>query len=135
MTHVEPTIRSFMTPAPHTIGIEQTVATASRMMKQHDIRHLPVLHGGKIVGVLSERDVALIETFKELDPHKVTVEDAMSQIPYVAAPDTPINQVARDMAEHKYGSTIVVEHGKVIGVFTTMDACRALAETLESRFP
>ena len=50
MTHVEPTIRSFMTSAPHTIGIEQTVATASRMMKQHDIRHLPVLHGGKIVG-------------------------------------------------------------------------------------
>jgi len=122
-----------MTEAPHTIGVEQTVAIASRMMKQHDIRHLPVLHGGQIVGVLSDRDVALIESFKELDAHKVTVEDAMSQIPYVASPDTPITKVARDMAEHKYGSTIVMKNGKVVGVFTTIDACRALADLLESR--
>src|SRR5437879_4833811 len=51
------TIRDYMTPAPHTIGVEQPLAVAAALMQAHHIRHLPVLHGGKLVGILSERDV------------------------------------------------------------------------------
>ncbi len=122
-----------MTSAPHTIGVEQTVAVASRMMQQHHVRHLPVLHGGAVVGVLSERDVSLIESFPDVDASKIKVEDAMSQLPFVTSPETPIDQVAGEMAEYKYGSAIVVRGGKVVGVFTTVDACRALSDIYRGR--
>jgi acetoin utilization protein AcuB len=128
-----PSIQKYMTSAPHSIGAEQTVAHAQKQMKQHGVRHLPVLHGGKLVGLLSERDVALIETLRDVDPEKVTVEDAMSQQVYAVEPTAALDEVASEMAEKKYGSAIVVQNQKVVGIFTTVDACRALAELLVTR--
>ena len=61
------------------------------------------------------------------------VADAMTEEPYFTAPDRPIDEVAAEMAEHKYGSAIVVQNGKVVGIFTTTDACAALAELFATR--
>jgi len=128
-----PQVQKYMTPSPVTIGQEQTIEHAAKVMREHHIRHLPVLHGGRVVGLLSERDVALVETLKDVDPRKVTVEDAMTQSPYTTAPDTGIDRVAAEMAEHKYGAAIVVQNNHVVGVFTTVDACRTLAEVFLTR--
>lgn len=128
-----PPIHKYMSTTPHTIGVEQTIATASKVMSEHGVRHLPVLHGGRVVGMLSQRDVTLIETLKDVDPAVVTVEDAMSSSPYVVDTDTLLTEVASTMAEHKYGSAIVVQANRVVGVFTTVDACRVLAEVFTTR--
>lgn len=128
-----PTIQKYMTTTPHSIGVEQTVAQAQKLMKEHDIRHLPVLHGGKLVGVLSDRDIALIETLKDVDPEKVSVEDAMTQQVYTVEPSVQIDEVVNEMAEKKYGSAIVVQNHKVVGIFTTVDVCRAFGELLATR--
>jgi acetoin utilization protein AcuB len=69
-----------MTPSPHTIGIEQPLSVAAEPMRAHQIRHLPVLHGGKLVGILSERDVQLVSGVPSVDPAAIKVEDAMSDI-------------------------------------------------------
>lgn len=119
-------ISAYMTHNPHSIGHDQTAATARALMKKHDIRHLPVLDGGHIVGLLSERDLDLLETLKDVDPTKVTVEEAMSQDPYVVAPAQSLGVVVREMARHKYGAAVVAEGPKVVGVFTTIDALNAL---------
>ncbi len=95
-------------------------------MRKHHIRHLPVLDGGKLVGVVSLGDLHLVETLAEVDPAKVRVEEAMSAEPYTVSPDTPVGDVAAEMAEHRYGCAIVVDEQKVVGVFTTVDALRAL---------
>ena len=121
-------IRKYMTKAPHTIGQEQTLSVAHEVMREHSVRHLPVLEGGKLVGVLSQRDLHLIETLRDVDPAKTTVDEAMTGDVYVTGPDASIDEVATQMAEHKYGSAIVVERGKVVGVFTTIDALSALTE-------
>ncbi len=128
-----PPVQKYMTTSPITIGVEQTIAHARDVMREHRIRHLPVLHGGRIVGLVSERDVALIESLKDVDPTKVTVEDAMSQSPYTTSPDTTIDVVCAEMAEHKYGAAIVMQNNHVVGVFTTVDACRTLAELWATR--
>jgi acetoin utilization protein AcuB len=128
-----PPVQKYMTHSPVTIGVEQTIAHARDVMHEHHIRHLPVLHGGRIVGLLSERDVALVESLNGVDPTKVTVEDAMSQAPYTTSPDTTIDRVASEMAEHKYGAAVIVQNNKVVGVFTTVDACRTLAEIFDGR--
>lgn len=128
-----PQVQKYMTHSPVTVGVEQTIAHARGVMREHHIRHLPVLHGGRIVGILSERDVALIETLKDVDPASVTVEDAMTSSPYTTSPDTGVDRVAAEMAEHKYGAAVVVQNNKVVGVFTTVDACRTLAEIFDTR--
>jgi signal transduction histidine kinase len=48
----EPRVEQFMTPSPHTIEQEQSLSTGYRLLREHGIRHLPVLHGGKLVGIL-----------------------------------------------------------------------------------
>jgi acetoin utilization protein AcuB len=102
-------------------------------MRSHKIRHLPVLEGGKLVGIVTERDLHLVETLRDVDPAKVTVEEAMSENVYAVQPDTALDVVAEALAEHKYGSAVVMQNAKVVGIFTTNDACRALSELLHSR--
>jgi acetoin utilization protein AcuB len=119
-------IRGYMTLAPYTIGVDQPLSAASRTMREHQIRHLPVLAAGKLVGMVTQRDLRLIESLRDVDPDRVTVEEAMTPEPYCIAPDASLEGVVKEMAEHKYGSAIIVEHEKVVGVFTTIDALRAL---------
>ncbi len=133
MTKAIPTIQKFMTTTPHSVGPAQPLSVAHKMMHDHHIRHLPVLDGGRLVGMVTERDVALITAMKDVDATKTTVEDAMSTSVYSVSPDAPLDEVAVAMAEHKYGSAVVLQNAKVVGVFTTVDACRALAELLRGR--
>jgi len=133
MTKPIPTIQRHMTTAPHSIGVDQTLAVAHSMMQEHHIRHLPVLTAGKLVGMLTDRDLRLVESLKDVDIKKVTVEEAMSSFVYSVDPDTLLDEVVRTMAEHKYGSAVVLQNGKVVGIFTTVDACRTLGELLHSR--
>jgi acetoin utilization protein AcuB len=119
-------IRDFMTPAPHSIGRKQTLAVAHEKMRQYGLRHLPVLEGGKLAGVLSQRDAYFVETIPGADPKTVAVEEAMSMDVYTVTPETPVLEVAAAMADHKYGCVVVSEGHHVVGIFTTVDALRAL---------
>ena len=120
-------VQAYMTPSPHTIGRDQTLERAARMFREYHVRHLPVLAGGHLVGMLSERDVALVETLS-VDSTKEVVESAMSQDCYTVAPTDSLGQVATHMAQHKYGSAVVTIEDQVVGVLTTVDVCRALGE-------
>jgi acetoin utilization protein AcuB len=128
----KPTIRAFMSPSPHTIGVDQTLAAAAEVMRAQRVRHLPVLDGGKLVGILSDRDVALVLSLPGSAPERIAVAEAMSPDPHALGPDSDLEWVAADMAAQKHGSTVVVEGGKVVGIFTTVDALRALQELLGS---
>ena len=133
MTKPIPTVGKYMTTSPHTIGAEQNLSHAHAVMHQHHIRHLPVLRGGELVGMLTERDLALIETLKDVNPREIRVDDAMSVGIYTVSPDQPIDDVVSEMASKKYGSAVVVQNGKVVGIFTTVDVCSAFAELLKGR--
>jgi acetoin utilization protein AcuB len=126
-----PSIDRFMSRSPQTIGHDQSLAAAHRLMNEQGIRHLPVLERGKLVGLLSQRDLHLIETLKDVDPQEVQVNEAMSSEIFTVGPRASVRKVAAAMAEHKYGSTIVTEGDQVVGVFTTVDALRALFTLLE----
>ncbi len=124
MTKAIPTER-YMTAGAHTVGAEQTLSHAAAVMKKHDIRHLPVLHGGKLVGIVSDRDLRLLESLPDVSPTLITVSDAMTTSVYAVSPETPIHEVVRNMAAHKYGSAVVMQGDKVVGIFTTVDVCKA----------
>lgn len=122
------TIKHHMTPSPITIGGRQTMTTAHRLMRDNHIRHLPVLDEGRVIGVVTERDLHLMESLRDVEPDDVFVEDAMTPDPYTVSPDAHVGEVATTMANNKFGCAIVVENGRACGVFTTVDALRALAD-------
>jgi acetoin utilization protein AcuB len=125
-----PTIARYMTCQPWTIRRDAKLSQAHELMREHQIRHLPVLEAGKLVGVVSERDVYLYERLVDLDTD-VTVEDAMTVDVYAASCEDSLDAVVEKMAEHKYGSVIVMNRrGIVEGVFTTVDGMQVLADLL-----
>lgn len=132
MTHVQ-TIRKFMTPTPQCIEAYLSLEQARERMFQLNARHLPVLRNGELVGIVSERDIDLLEAALNVSMNaesKLTVAQAMTTQPFTCGPDAHLHAVAAEMAAHKYGTAVVVDPnhpGHVVGVFTSTDALRALA--------
>lgn len=131
----KPTIEQFMTPSPHTIGQDQSLAAAYRLMREHNIRHLPVLDGGRLAGVVSERDLLFVDKLLDVDHERVPVSEAMSQDVYAVAARVSLRDVAHEMSEHKYGSAVIMDGTRVVGVFTTVDALKALAALVDASTP
>gem|GEM_PF-708981 len=126
------TVGEVMSASPHTIGADQTLARAHEMMRALRVRHLPVLSGGKLVGVLSQRDLYFLETLQGIDQDKDTATDAMTSDVYVVAPSDKLADVARNMSEKRYGCAVVADvHGRVVGIFTSTDGLRVLAGVVE----
>ena len=126
-----PAVSHVMTKRPQTIERTATLAEAHHTMREFEIRHLPVVESGRLVGVVSQRDLYLLETIGEFDLEGVTVEEAMTEHPFIVTGDTALDEVAQIMAERKYGSVVVMGREGIEGIFTTSDACRVLATLLQ----
>jgi acetoin utilization protein AcuB len=126
-----PTVEQYMTPSPRTISPASSLVTAHRLMRAAGIRHLPVVEKGVVVGVLSARDLLLIETLPKVDPAEARVYEAMIRDVFVVPPSTPLGEVIETMIERKLGSAVVTDGPSVVGVLTTIDALRALRDLLE----
>jgi acetoin utilization protein AcuB len=127
-----PQVIAFMTPFPHSIDVDAPLAQARKMMREGHFRHLPVTSGRDIVGVVTDRDIKLLlgPDFGNPDERELKVYDAYIDKPCVVPASTPVATVARAMAERHIGSALVIKNGKLVGIFTVTDACRALAEVL-----
>jgi acetoin utilization protein AcuB len=128
-------IHRFMTPTPHTISTRQTLAEAHQAMRERGVRHLPVVVDGRVVGVVSQRDLYLLETLRGVDVGRELVEEAMSDEPFVVAPDASLDEVAEAMANSKHGSALVVDGAMLVGIFTSTDALRALVALVRRGAP
>jgi acetoin utilization protein AcuB len=119
-----------MSVAPVVVSSDRTLAEAHRLMRERGIRHLPVVDRGRLVGIVSQRDLYLLETLRGVDAARELVEEAMSSEPFVVGPDAALDEVAEAMAVHRHGSALVVEKTALVGIFTTTDALRALVALL-----
>jgi acetoin utilization protein AcuB len=121
------TVRDVMTTRLVTIGAETPCDKARRLMDEHRIRHLPVVDGGRLVGMLSDRDVRSaasgspgIPAGRIMSPDPVTVTSA-----------TRIEHAARVMLDRRFGSLPVVD-GTLVGIVTYTDLLRAFVRVLET---
>lgn len=124
------TLADFATPAPVTIGPRASVAEARRLMRQHRVRHLPVVDHGTLLGVASERDLLLISAIHDVDPEEVAVTEAMARDPIVLTRDTPVRAAAEQLRRKKRDAVIVEAEGRPVAVFTSTDAVAALIALL-----
>ncbi len=133
MTKPIPTVDRYMTTTPVTISVADTLEHAQRVMHEGRFRHLPVVDGELLAGLLTERDVQLIASLDGADLRHLTASDAMTTSPWTVSPRASLDEVVSEMAEKKYGSALVVDNGRVVGIFTAIDALEAFAELLHSR--
>ncbi len=136
MRHM-PQVIAMMTPFPYSIDLDHTAAEARAMMDTKGFRHLPVTSAGRLCGILTDRDLrgAPAGDAGTSPASPLLVRDLYRDEPYVVEADAPLDEVATAMAEQHIGSAIVTKDGKLVGMFTTTDACRALARVLRERFP
>lgn len=136
-----PTIEQFMTPTPKTIGADQTLEVAADMMRELGVRHLPVrasgaresgAREGKLVGVVSARDLERADAARDSRRLYTPVSEVMRTNPWCVAPETPLADVVREMAERKVGSVVIASGDCVVGIFTGVDAARVLADLVEA---
>ena len=121
-------IREFMTPMPTMMSMETPLVEARKLMDEHGIRHLPILDGEKLVGVVSRRELDMLMASLTFNAKLLSIADAMTDLPFSVPPDTALSVVCDEMAANKYGCAVVMEAGKVEGIFTTTDALQVLAD-------
>jgi CBS domain-containing protein len=125
-------IDEFTTPCPLVIDAEESCLRALDLMIENDIRHLPVVSGDKLVGVISNRD---LQVYSMLDAKSfLAVGEIMVKSPFMVRKTDPLLSTVYQMSANKIGSAIVVdEDGKLDGIFTTTDALNALIEVLQDQ--
>lgn len=131
-------VQDWMTGDPLMLQAKDSLMHARVLMKRHCVRHLPVLSGGRLVGVLSDRDLrnytpSYCSTLDVYEMHymiaKLTVDDAMTPRPVTVTPETTMARAGELMIKKRIGSLPVEKDGKVVGILTETDVIRALVST------
>jgi CBS domain-containing membrane protein len=129
----EGVVREIMMGSPVTLKPEDTLDLANDVISLGRIRHIPVLADGRLVGLLSERDLigaaanhifGLKQKSKSALLKTVVINDVMKKKVITVAPDTTIKDAARLMADKKIGCVPVVSDGALVGLLTTTDILR-----------
>lgn len=130
-----PSIKTVMTPFPYSINPEEPVKQALELMANHNIHHLPVTSDDGLVGMVSSRDIRLIldSTASDSDEDQLKVSNVMTEEPYTVDLSERLDSVLHRMAEHHLRSVVVTRKGKLVGIFTEVDACSTFAEFLREQ--
>ena len=132
-----PVLKTAMTPFPYSVGLDASFEEASELMGRHNVRHLPVTREHQVIGVITDRDMtsAMHVRAQSNDGGNLRVSDLYMTDPYIVSIDEPLSNVLLTMAERHIGSVIVTRAGKLVGMFTAVDACRSFGEYLRGHFP
>lgn len=139
-------IADLMTTKLHTVAPDDSVESAVRLLQQRGVRHLLVLEGRDLVGILSDRDIK-----RALDPQKrkrkkmlnlgglffllepILVREIMTKNPKSIAPDRSAQEAASMMVTNRFGALPVVKGAKLVGIVTETDLLRYFAQSNNSR--
>lgn len=134
-------IADLMTTKLLTVGPDDSVEGAVRLLQQRGVRHLLVLDGSELVGILSDRDIK-----RALDPQKrkrtkmlnlgglffllepILVREIMTKDPTAIAPDATAQEAAQLMVSKRFGALPVVKGSKLVGIVTETDLLRFFAK-------
>ncbi len=130
-------VSEWMTRKVFTVSPEQSISDAAKIAKERGIKHLPVVKGDKLKGILSDRDI------KEYVPSKATsldvyelhyllartrVKEIMKKEVFTASPDMPVEEAALIMHDNNIGCLPVVEKGRIAGIISDRDIFRILVD-------
>ena len=132
------TVSDRMTPDPITVSPDAGLIEIRALFRRHRFRHVPVVDGGRLVGVISDRDVLAAvspfldtpsETRRDVDTLAATAADLMTPAPHTVAARAPLADAARQMVEADVSSLLVTDaDGALAGILTARDVLEALAD-------
>lgn len=107
----KPLLKSVMTSCPHAIELEASLSIARQFMREHRIRHLPVIQNTKLVGIVTDRDIKLIlgPDFAYPRERELRVNDVFIHDPYVVDINEPLDHVLLTLADRHIGSALVTK--------------------------
>ena len=131
---VAQTIQQVMIPAPYSVQASHHISVADKLMRDKHIRHLPVIDGKRVCGVLAMRDVESL--LRQPGSAQATVSMAHFAEPVTMAPGTTLADAVKAMIAKRADIAIVVDaKERVVGVFTTIDALGLLVKLLDQLPP
>jgi len=135
-------VRDVMTPDPITIGPNHSIGAALARMRRGGFRRLPVVEDGKLVGIITDRDLRLAMNspfvmregwYDSYLMEHIEVRSCMTPDPVTVEADDDLLDAVRVMRKHKFGGVPVMEAGKLVGILTETDLLNFLEQLLEAR--
>jgi CBS domain-containing protein len=118
-------IKDVMTSNPCSIDAEKSVAYAAKMMREEDVGLAPIVEGDKLIGMLTDRDIAIRVVAEGRNPDQVKVADVASRQVVTIDPQQDLDEALRIMAKHQVRRLAVLEEdGKLVGVVAQADIAR-----------
>ncbi|CAN5916544.1 hypothetical protein BH23ACT10_BH23ACT10_08560 [soil metagenome] len=135
-------VRGWMSPDPVTVGPDTTVAQARELLEEHRFRHLPVVSGRRLIGIVSDRDVGIRHRtlraairrreVEELLDDDRTVEAVMTAQPHVVEADASISDAARQLVSRRISALPVIDSDReLVGIITSVDCLLATMQMAE----
>ena len=130
-------VRHAMTESPQTARPDMTAADAAGLMKQLDVGVVPVVDGGTLVGLVTDRDIVTRVVANRQDPDEQRLADILTKSPVTVSPDTKLADARNMMAEHRVRRLPVVKDDHLVGILSLGDIAladaseRAVGQTLE----
>ncbi len=123
-------IRDVMTSNPCTIDADKDIAYAAKMLKDEDVGIAPIVEGDQLIGVLTDRDIAIKVVAEGKDPRSTTVREIASTNVVTIDPQQDLDEALRLMAQHKVRRLPVVEEdGKLVGILAQADVALTADDT------
>jgi CBS domain-containing protein len=119
-------VRDTMTAEPRSVDSSQSIVEAARLMRDDDVGSLPVVEAGRLVGMITDRDIAIRVVAEGKEPNAATVAEASSGDPVTVEPDHDLDEALQLMARHQVRRLPVVEGERLVGILAQADV--ALAE-------
>ena len=118
-------IKDVMTSDPCTIDADKSIAYAAKMMRDEDVGVAPIVESDKLVGMLTDRDIAVRVVAEGKDPERVTVREVASKQVVTVDPQQDLEEALRIMAKHQVRRLPVLEEdGRLVGVVAQADVAR-----------
>ena len=122
-------VEEFTSPNPIVAIEDASAEELLSKMQDFKVRHIPIIKRDKVVGIVSERDLKVIQGLDYYEKAIIKASDVMVKNPYTVNASTPLDEVVFEMSKNKIGSAIVVdENEELVGIFTSTDALNALIE-------
>ena len=118
-------VRELMTKQPTTVEPGAMVGEVATLMKQEDCGSIPVVEGGRLVGIVTDRDIVVRGVASGKDPKNQRVSEVMSSNPVSISPDEDITAAEKLMGDRQIRRLPVVEGGKLVGIIVTAQIARA----------
>jgi len=132
-------VHEIMTVSPHTLAADATLGDAVELMRGYSIRHLPIVDGDKVVGIISDRDVKVALgpdatlDISDADPQMLegSVDWFMSDTILTIDSEAPISEAGELFLREKYGALPVMRGGKLVGILSVLDILRVALPALQ----